>query len=122
MQTINEFILPLLKKKEMRSTKNPLLAKLIYLVNTPVVVSFMGKLYNVLAGEVYQVYTDKKGMITFDKFLEFARDHDIFPRLVPKSVINTIFQSLAMLNETLRVQNSPSKSKTDRSSVSPLRY
>jgi len=122
MQTINEFILPLLKKKEMRSTKNPLLAKLIYLVNTPEVVSFMGKLYNVLAGEVYQVYTDKKGMITFDKFLEFARDHDIFPRLVPKSVINTIFQSLAMLNETLRVQNSPSKSKTDRSSVSPLRY
>ena len=58
-------------------------------------------------------------MISFDKFLEFAKDHDVFPKVVPKSVIFTIFQSLAMLNETLKVQNSPIKS--ERMNVSPLR-
>lgn len=79
-----------------------MLSKLIYLVNTPVIVRFMGRLFQVLAGEVYQVYADKKGLINFDQFLEFAKDHDIFPKLVPKSVINTVFQSLAFLNETLR--------------------
>lgn len=79
-----------------------MLSKLIYLVNTPVIVRFMGRLFQVLAGEVFQVYADKKGLINFDQFLEFAKDHDIFPKLVPKSVINTVFQSLAFLNETLR--------------------
>ena len=39
---------------------------------------------------------------------------------MPKSVIFTIFQSLAMLNDTLRVQNSPIKS--ERLSVSPYRF
>lgn len=62
----------------------------------------MGRLFQVLAGEVFQVYADKKGLINFDQFLEFAKDHDIFPKLVPKSVMNTVFQSLAFLNETLR--------------------
>ena len=79
-----------------------MLSKLIYLVNTPVIVKLMGRLFQVLAGEVYQVYADKKGLINFDQFLEFAKDHDIFPKLVPKSVMNTVFQSLAFLNETLR--------------------
>jgi hypothetical protein len=79
-----------------------LLSKLIYLVNTPVIVKLMGRLFQVLAGEVFQVYADKKGLINFDQFLEFAKDHDIFPKLVPKSVMNTVFQSLAFLNETLR--------------------
>ncbi len=123
LQTVNQYILPLLKKKkkDLRSTQNPLLAKLIYLVNTPAVVSFMSILFQVLAGEVYQVYADRKSMIKFDNFLEFAKDHDIFPKLVPKAAINTVFQSLAILNETLRVQSSPSKSKIDRLSVSPHR-
>ncbi len=79
-----------------------MLSKLIYLVNTPVIVKLMGRLFQVLAGEVFQVYADKKGLINFDQFLEFAKDHDIFPKLVPKSVMNTVFQSLAFLNETLR--------------------
>ena len=79
-----------------------MLSKLIYLVNTPVIVKLMGRLFQVLAGEVFQVYADKKGHINFDQFLEFAKDHDIFPKLVPKSVMNTVFQSLAFLNETLR--------------------
>jgi len=79
-----------------------LLSKLIYLVNTPVIVQFMGRLFQVLAGEVFEVYADKKGFINFDQFLEFAKDHDIFPKVVPKSVMNTVFQSLAILNETLR--------------------
>ena len=79
-----------------------MLSKLIYLVNTPVIVKLMGRLFQVLAGEDFQVYADKKGLINFDQFLEFAKDHDIFPKLVPKSVMNTVFQSLAFLNETLR--------------------
>ena len=79
-----------------------MLSKLIYLVNTPDIVKLMGRLFQVLAGEVFQVYADKKGLINFDQFLEFAKDHDIFPKLVPKSVMNTVFQSLAFLNETLR--------------------
>ena len=79
-----------------------MLSKLIYLVNTPVIVKLMGRLFQVLAGEVFQVYADKKGLINFDQFLEFSKDHDIFPKLVPKSVMNTVFQSLAFLNETLR--------------------
>lgn len=79
-----------------------MLSKLIYLVNTPVIVTLMSKLFQVLAGEVFEVYADKKGQIKFDKFLEFAKDHDIFPKIVPRCAINTVFQSLALLNETLR--------------------
>ena len=54
-------------------------------------VNFMGKLFGVLAGEIYLVYADNKGMITFDKFLEFTKDHDIFPTVATKASIHTIF-------------------------------
>ena len=94
--------MPLAKNNaDSRSTQNPLLAKLIYLVNTNVMVSFMGKLFNVLAGEVFSVYADRKGLLKFEKFMEFARDHDIFPKVVTKAALFTIFSSLAQLNETL---------------------
>ena len=94
--------MPLAKNNaDSRSTQNPLLAKLIYLVNTNVMVSFMGKLFNVLAGEVFSVYADRKGLLTFEKFMEFARDHDIFPKVSTKAALFTIFSSLAQLNETL---------------------
>jgi hypothetical protein len=64
-------------------------------------VNFMGKLFGVLAGEIYLVYADNKGMITFDKFLEFTKDHDIFPKVATKASIHTIFLSLALLNDVL---------------------
>jgi hypothetical protein len=53
-------------------------------------VDFMSDLHQVLVG-IFQKYIDNHNLMTFEKFLEFAKDHDIFPHESSKGALYNIF-------------------------------
>jgi hypothetical protein len=89
--TVEKFILPLLNShRDQRTQQSTLLSKLISLVNSQVIVNFMSDLHQVL-GLIYVKYTDNHNLMTFDYFLQFAKDHDIFPTECSKAALYCIF-------------------------------
>ena len=82
------------------------MSKLVNLVNSKIMVDFMGELFYALT-EIYPRYTDgNSDLMTFEQFLAFCRDHEIFPYVCSKPAIYRIFHSLSIMNEAL----CPSKS------------
>ncbi len=43
----------------------------------------------------YKFYTDKRGLMNIEQFMKFSREFDIFPTLIGKTKLCSIFQSLA---------------------------
>jgi len=56
-------------------------------------VDFMTVLGSVLGGDIFQFYADEKGFLSFKNFIEFCKDHNIFPTVCSKSTLNRIFNS-----------------------------
>jgi hypothetical protein len=55
----------------------------------------MGDLFQVLSESIYHVYQNSKGMMNFDSFVNFSKDHDIFPSYCSKATLYRIFHSLS---------------------------
>jgi len=125
LYTVEQYILPLLGKVNVeRSVQNTRLTKLIALANTKVMVEFMTDLFTVVTQDIYHRYTLVKGQMTFDLFLNFARDHDIFPFECSKAALYRIFHSLSHFSETMNPATSSRElrkqmSNLDISSMSP---
>lgn len=104
---MEQFIIHLLyKQKDARSIQNTHISKLVNLVNSKIMVDFMGELFYAL-NDIYPRYTDANtDMMNFEQFLAFCRDHDIFPYVCSKPAIFRIFHALSIMNEAL----SPTKS------------
>lgn len=59
-------------------------------------VDFMSVLYSVLGGDIFNIYADSKGLMIFDKFQDFCKDHSIFPSICSKATLTKIFNSQAI--------------------------
>lgn len=86
-------------------------------------VDFMSDLHQVIAG-IFQKYIDNHNLMTFEKFLEFAKDHDIFPHESSKGSLYNIFHQLSKIKDSLNPTESITKfrrelSDLDISSMSP---
>lgn len=66
----------------------------------------MGELFCALS-DIYPRYCDaNSNQMTFDQFLSFCRDHDVFPYICSKPSIYRIFHALSMMNEALQPNKS----------------
>jgi len=65
-----------------------------------VIVNFMSDLHEVL-GMIYVKYNDSQNLMTFDSFLQFAKDHDIFPTECSKASLYSIFNELSKIKDSL---------------------
>jgi hypothetical protein len=65
-------------------------------------IDFMSVLYSVLAGDIFELYSldsSKGAYMNFYRFLDFCRDHSIFPTQCSKAVLTKIFNSLAFTKQ-----------------------
>ena len=61
----------------------------------------MGELFYALT-DIYPRYIDaNQSMMRFEQFLNFARDYELFPKLVSKASLYRIFKALALMNEAM---------------------
>lgn len=61
----------------------------------------MGDLFQVVSDNIYPVYSNAKGLMNFDRFVSFSRDHDIFPHLCSKAALYRVFHSLSTFSEAI---------------------
>lgn len=114
---IENLVLPLLRQTTDRSLQQANLSKLITLVNQAEIVDFMSDLHQVLQ-PIYHNYTvDSKGLMLLREFIDFAKDHDIFPSNCSKQALLQIFQALSKLRETLNPTTHESQIKRDLSEL-----
>ncbi len=85
-------------------------------MNSKAIVDFMSDLHVVLL-PIYPKYCDNRNLLQFENFLEFARDHDIFPQSCSKASLSRIFYSLARLRESLNPTISEAQIKRDLSEL-----
>ena len=101
---MNDFILPIHSKLSLtKSAQNKHISKLINLVNSRKLVDFMSELYCTLQ-DIYPKYTGGavNGQMTFDQFVKFCRDFEIFPKFCSKPALYRIFHTLALMREALK--------------------
>lgn len=61
----------------------------------------MGDLYQVVSQkdrDIFRTYSDIGEKMNFHQFLNFARDHDLFPSYCSKAALYRIFHSLSTFN------------------------
>jgi hypothetical protein len=66
------------------------------LLKDPQIVEMLGLLHKSIL-VYYRFYSGPKGLISFEKFQRFYKDFEIFPDLLPKSKVVSIFQTLSKL-------------------------
>jgi hypothetical protein len=102
LMVVEKYILPLQQNlKDDRAIQNSKLNKLIQLANTDAIVDFMGDLFQVVSDNIYPVYSNAKGLMNFEGFASFSRDHDIFPSLCSKAALYRIFHNLSTFSEAI---------------------
>jgi hypothetical protein len=82
----------------------------------------MGELFYAL-NEIYPRYIDPgQTMMKFEQFLNFTRDHDIFPKLCSKAALHRIFHSLALMSEAMSPSREllTTRSNLEQNSVSVM--
>jgi hypothetical protein len=47
----------------------------------------------------YRVYADSKGFMNFERFTKFCHDFEVFPDLIAKSKLHSIFYTLANISQ-----------------------
>ena len=122
---VERSILPLISRMpDDRSVQNSRLSKLIAVANTRVLVDFMSVLFPVVTEDVFMKYAGINQTLNFEGFVNFTRDHDIFPEMLSKAALFRIFHSLSNFSEAINPSVSTRSirkemSALDISSMSP---
>lgn len=65
-------------------------------------VSFLGTVHKSMM-VYYNFYADKRGLLSFERFVQFCKDFAVFPDILSKVKIKTIFQTLSAIHSQAEV-------------------
>ena len=78
--------------------------------------NFMSDLHQVL-GMIFVKYKESNNLMNFDQFLQFAKDHDIFPTECSKAGLYSIFNELSKIKDSLNPSASLASKKRELSDL-----
>jgi len=94
---VKEKILPLYGVgADLRSVQNIKLQEMLLKLEDDLVIELLTDLHSAIH-KVYEYYSDHKGHMTFDRFMKFCTDFQVFPDILSKAEANRIFLNLSFI-------------------------